>query len=99
MVGFRPIRFGAARATGRIVPTWQVTGTVRHVGFIIPTINLFIFMLMPNRAGVLGCPTIAEPHRIRATAPDNRVATLDIGRMWGSYGRRMAISGETSIYT
>jgi len=86
------VRFGAARAADRAVPTWLVKGTIRDA-FTHQPIPWAVVADDPagrppqyrtdaNYAGVYELLTLAEPHRIRVTAPGYRTTFTAIGRAW-----------------
>jgi hypothetical protein len=86
------VRFGADRAADRAVPTWLVTGTVRSAATREPIPWAVVeddpvgkppsYHTDANYSGAYELLTLAEPHRIRASAPGFRSATVSIGRQW-----------------
>jgi hypothetical protein len=86
------IRFGAARAADRSVPTWQVSGTVRDASTRAgiawarieddPRGNPPFFRADSDQHGVFTLQTLAEPHQVRVTAPGYRLSVVEVGRVW-----------------
>jgi hypothetical protein len=86
------VRFSAARAGDRTVPTWRVSGTVRDAVTHQPVPWALVeddpagqppfFRAEAGYSGVFELVTLAEPHRIRVSAPGYRALWLDIGRAW-----------------
>ena len=73
------VRFGAARVADRAVPTWRVWGVVTDGKGLQPVPWAHIeddpashppyFMTDADQNGLFSLLTLAEPHRIRVTAP------------------------------
>lgn len=86
------VRFGAARAADRSSPTWRVFGTVSDATTHQPIPWAVVeddpagqppfFRADANYKGVFNLVTLAEPHRIRASAPGYGTVFLSIGRAW-----------------
>jgi hypothetical protein len=86
------VRFGAARVTGRTVPTWRVWGTVRDALTHQPIPWAAVeddpagqpplFRVDAEYSGTYELLTLAEPHRIRVSAPGYRPLAVDVGRAW-----------------
>jgi hypothetical protein len=86
------IRFGAARAAERAVPTWQISGIVRNSlsGEPIawasveddPAGRPPFFRADADHAGAYELLTFPEPHRLRISSPGFRPSTVEIGRPW-----------------
>jgi len=86
------VRFGAARAADRSVPTWRVLGTVRSAATHDPISWAIIeddpagqppfYHVDASYSGAFELLTLAEPHRLRVTAPGYRPALVPIGRAW-----------------
>jgi hypothetical protein len=86
------VRFSAARAGDRSLPTWRVWGTVRDAVTHQPVPWAVVeddpagqppfFHADADYSGVYELVTLAEPHRIRVSAPGYRSLFLDIGRAW-----------------
>jgi len=86
------VRFGAARAADRVVPTWRVLGTVRNAVTHDPIPWAGVeddpagkapfYHTDASYSGVYELLTLAEPHRIRVTAPGYKGVIIDIGRAW-----------------
>ena len=86
------VRFSVDRAANRVEPTWKVTGTVRnattHQG--IPWARVEDdpegrppqYQTDAGLAGDYELLTLAEPHRIRISAPGYRSAMINVGRAW-----------------
>ena len=88
----RAVEFGARRASGQVQPTWEVSGIVRNAVTRQPVPWALVEddprgkpPLFHTDAGYLGSfslLTLAEPHRIRVSAPGYRSASAGIGRAW-----------------
>ena len=86
------VRFSAARAGDRSAPTWRVRGIVRDAVTHRPIPWALVeddpagqppfFRADADYSGVYELVTLAEPHRIRASAPGYRPVMLDVGRAW-----------------
>jgi hypothetical protein len=86
------VRFSAERAGDRTVPTWRVSGTVRDAVTHQPISWALVeddpsgpppfFHADADYGGVFQLVTLAEPHRIRVSAPGYRPLTVDVGRAW-----------------
>jgi hypothetical protein len=86
------IRFGAARAAERAVPTWRISGTVRNslTGQPVPWASVEddpggrppFFRTDADHQGVYDILTFAEPHRLKVGSPGYRPATVEVGRAW-----------------
>ena len=86
------VRFGAARAADRAFPTWRVSGTVRDAVTHLaipwalveddPAGRPPFFRADAGYRGVFELLTLAEPHRIRVSAPGYHPLLLNIGRAW-----------------
>ena len=86
------VRFGAARAGDRQLPTWRVWGTVRDAVTQQPIPWALVeddpggrppfFRADAGYDGVFELVTLAEAHRVRVSAPGYRPLTLNIGRAW-----------------
>ena len=86
------VHFTAARAADRSVPTWIVEGVVRDAITHQPIPWAVIeddpagpppfFRADANVRGAFVLSTLAEPHRVRASAPGYLPKLLSIGRAW-----------------
>jgi hypothetical protein len=86
------VRFSAARAGDRSSPTWRVWGTVRDgithqpIPWALveddPAGPPPLFRTDAGYGGDFELVTLAEPHRIRVSAPGYYPLWLDIGRAW-----------------
>ena len=86
------IRFGAARAAENAKPTWKVTGEVRNslTGEPVawakveddPAGRPPFYTADADYRGVFELVTLAEPHRIRISAPGYQEAEVEVGRSW-----------------
>ncbi len=86
------IRFGAARAFDQAAPTWRVSGVVRNsvTRQPIPWATVEddpagqppFFRADADVTGAYELTTLAEPHRVRVTAPGYQTVTVEIGRNW-----------------
>jgi hypothetical protein len=86
------VRFSAERVTDRTAPAWRVSGTVRDAVTHQPIPWALVeddpagqppfFHADADDRGVFDLLTLAEPHRIRVSAPGYRTLSLDIGRAW-----------------
>ncbi|MBS1856262.1 MAG: carboxypeptidase regulatory-like domain-containing protein [Acidobacteria bacterium] len=86
------VRFGAMRAAGAAAPTWRVTGVIRdaRTGEPIPWASVEddpagrppLFRADADIEGRYDLLTLAEPHRLRVSAPGYRTRVLRIGRIW-----------------
>ena len=86
------VRFSAARAGDRSLPTWRVWGTVRDALTRQPIPWALVeddpggqppfFRADADYHGVFELVTLAAPHRVRVSAPRYRPLLLDIGRAW-----------------
>lgn len=86
------VRFGAARAGDRTAPTWRVSGTVRDAVTHQPIPWAAVeddpagrppfFRVDAEYSGTYELLTLAEPHRIRVSAPGYHPLAVDIGRAW-----------------
>jgi hypothetical protein len=105
------VRFGAQRASGQAVPTWRVRGVVRDSQTLepIPWARIEddpagrppLFFTEADYAGSYELLTLAEPHRIRVSAPNYRTAVALVGRTWylwiphGNEGKDLILDRET----
>jgi len=88
----KALNFGAARTADRAVPTWLVRGTVRNAitREPVPWAEVEddpdgrppLYRTDASHSGVFELLTLAEPHRIRASAPGYRQAIVGVGRAW-----------------
>jgi hypothetical protein len=86
------VRFSAARAGDRSLPTWQVSGTVRDALTHQPIPWAVVednpggpppfFRTDAGYGGDYELLTLAEPHRVRVSAPGYHPVTVDVGRAW-----------------
>jgi hypothetical protein len=86
------VRFSAARAGDRSLPTWRVSGTVRDALTHQPIPWALVeddpagpppfFRTDAGYGGDFLLITLAEPHRIRVSAPGYHPVSVDIGRPW-----------------
>jgi hypothetical protein len=86
------VRFSAARAGDRSLPTWRVSGTVRDALTHQPIPWALVeddpagsppfFRTDAGYAGDFLLITLAEAHRIRVSAPGYHPVSVDIGRAW-----------------
>jgi hypothetical protein len=86
------VRFGAARAADRVTPTWRVSGTVRSAATRQPIPWAAVeddangrppfYRTDAGYSGVFELLTLAEPHRVRVSAPGFHTMFIDIGRRW-----------------
>src|SRR5450759_557825 len=86
------VRFSAERVAGRTAPAWRVSGTVRDAVTHQPIPWAVVeddpagqppfFHADADYRGAFELLTLAEPHRIRVSAPGYRSLSLDIGRAW-----------------
>jgi hypothetical protein len=86
------VRFSAARVGDRTLPTWRVSGTVRDAVTHLPIPWALVeddpagqppfFRTDADYSGVFELLTLAEPHRIRVSAPGYRLVLVNIGRAW-----------------
>jgi hypothetical protein len=86
------VRFSAARAGYRASPTWRISGTVRDAATREPVPWALVeddpegqppfFRTDADYRGAFELVTLAEPHRIRASAPGYHPSVLNIGRAW-----------------
>jgi len=86
------VRFSAARAAARTTPAWRVSGKVRDavthqpIPWAVveddPSGQPPFFHADADYRGVFELLTLAEPHRIRVSAPGYSTLSLDIGRVW-----------------
>lgn len=86
------VRFGAARAADCSFPTWRVSRTVRDAVTHQPIPWALVeddpagrppfFRADAGYGGVFELFTLAEPHRIRVSAPGYRPLLLNIGWAW-----------------
>jgi hypothetical protein len=86
------VRFSAARAADRTVPTWRVSGTVRDAVTHQPIPWALVeddpagtppfFRVDADYGGAFELVTLAEPHRIRVSAPGYHPEAVKIGRAW-----------------
>jgi len=86
------VRFSAARAGDRSLPTWRVSGTVRDALTHQPIPWALVeddpagpppfFRTDAGYGGDFELVTLAEPHRIRVSAPGYHSVLVDIGRAW-----------------
>jgi hypothetical protein len=86
------VGFGASRASGRVEPTWQVVGTVRNAVNREPVPWAVVeddpegqppyFHTDATYSGAFDLLTLAEPHRLRISAPGYQTASVQIGRTW-----------------
>ena len=86
------VRFSAARAGDRTSPTWRVSGTVRDAITHQPVPWALVeddpagppplFRTDTGYGGDFELLTLAEPHRIRVSAPGYHTSVVNIGRAW-----------------
>jgi hypothetical protein len=86
------VRFSAARAADRSAPTWRISGTVRDAATREPVPWALVeddpagqppfFRTDADYHGAFELMTLAEPHRIRASAPGYHPLVLNIGPTW-----------------
>ena len=86
------VRFTAARAAERSVPTWIVGGVVRDSDTRQPVPWALVeddpagqppfFHVDADFRGVFSLATLAEPHRVRVSAPGYLRKLIPIGRAW-----------------
>src|SRR5262245_55310400 len=86
------VRFSADRAADRAIPTWRVTGIVRSAATGAPVPWAVVedepagkapfYHTDANYSGAFELLTLAEPHRIRVSAPGFHAASVAIGRQW-----------------
>jgi hypothetical protein len=86
------VRFSAERAADRATPTWRVSGTVRDAVTHQPVSWALVeddpsgqppfFRADADYAGVFELVTLAEPHRIRVSAPGYHPLNVSVGRAW-----------------
>jgi hypothetical protein len=86
------VRFSAARAAARATATWRVSGKVRDAVTHEPIPWALVeddpagqppfFHADADDRGVFELLTLAEPHRIRGSAPGYSTLSLDMGRVW-----------------
>jgi hypothetical protein len=86
------VKFTAARAADRSVPTWIVAGLVldavtrQPIPWAVveddPAGQPPYFRTDANVRGFFFLSTLAEPHRLRASAPGYSTQFISIGRAW-----------------
>jgi hypothetical protein len=86
------VNFGSLRVSGRASPSWQVKGVVkdRRTGLPIPWARVEddpagrppFFSADADREGRYLLLTLAEPHRLRVSAPNYVTTLVEIGRIW-----------------
>jgi hypothetical protein len=86
------VRFSAARAGSNSSPTWRVSGTVRDAVTHQPIPWALVeddpggppplFKTDAGYRGEFELVTLAEPHRIRVSAPGYHPLLVEIGRAW-----------------
>ena len=86
------IRFGAARVTDRLEPTWRVFGSVRNATSGEPVAWAEIeddpagrppfFHTEAGYAGNYSLMTLAEPHLVLIRANGFRPQSMRVGRQW-----------------
>ena len=86
------VNFTAARAADRSVPTWIVNGVVRDAVTRQPIPWALIeddpagqppfYRTDADLRGVFSHSTLAEPHRVRVSAPGYAPQLISIGRAW-----------------
>ena len=86
------VRFSAARAADRSLPTWRVSGTVRDALTHQPIPWALVeddpagsppfFRTDAGYGGDFLLITLAEAHRIRVSAPGYHPVSVEIGRAW-----------------
>jgi hypothetical protein len=86
------VRFSAARAADRTVPTWRISGMVRDAMTHQPIPWALVeddpsgtppfFRADADYGGAFELVTLAEPHRIRVSAPGYHPESVKIGRAW-----------------
>ena len=86
------VRFASARTGMRAAPTWTVAGVVRNslTGAPVPWARVSddpaglppLFHAEADLRGGFELLTMAEPHRLRITAPGYLPATIAVGRRW-----------------
>lgn len=86
------VSFSAARAGDRTAPTWRISGTVRDAVTRQPIPWATVeddpagqppfFRADAGLRGDFEFDTLAEPHRLRISAPGYHPSTVDIGRAW-----------------
>lgn len=86
------VRFGAQRVSGNAVPTWRVRGVVRDAQTREPVPWARVeddpsgrpplYFTEADLRGRFDLLTLAEPHRVRVSAPNYREFTAPVGRSW-----------------
>jgi hypothetical protein len=86
------VKFTAARAADRSVPTWRIDGVVRDAATRQPISWAVIqddpggqppfFRTDADVRGVFLLSTLAEPHRVLVSAPGYAPQAIPIGRSW-----------------
>jgi hypothetical protein len=86
------VGFGASRAAGSVQPTWRVQGTVRNAATRDPVPWAAVeddpggqrpfFRTDAGYSGAFELITLAEPHRLRVSAPGYETAWISVGRAW-----------------
>ena len=86
------VNFGSLRVSGRASPTWRVKGVVKdhRTGLPIPWARVEddpagrppFFSAEADHEGRFLLLTLAEPHRIRVSAPNYVTTLVGIGRVW-----------------
>jgi hypothetical protein len=86
------VRFGASRAASRGTPNWQIRGVVRNAQTHAPVAWAVVeddpsgqppfFHTQADQFGSYDLLTLAEPHRLRISAPGYQPAIVRVGRTW-----------------
>jgi hypothetical protein len=86
------VGFGANRASGKVEPTWRVFGTVRNAVTREPIPWALVeddpggrpplYHIDANYSGSYELITLAEPHRLRVSAPGYQSGSVQVGRAW-----------------
>jgi hypothetical protein len=86
------VGFGASRASGQAQPTWHVLGTVRSAVTHEPVPWALVeddpgdrppfFHTDASYSGSYELVTLAEPHRLRVSAPGYQTILVPVGRAW-----------------
>ncbi|MEO8592154.1 MAG: hypothetical protein ABI759_02430 [Candidatus Solibacter sp.] len=86
------VRFSAARAADRVVPTWNISGVVLDATTHQPIPWARVeddpagqppfFGTDADVRGIFSLATLAESHRVRCSAPGYTPRLLAIGRAW-----------------
>ena len=86
------VRFGADRVSDRSVPTYRITGVVvdaatnRPIPWARveddPAGNPPFYRTDADQNGAYSLLTLAEPHRLRISAPGYRATAVNVGKRW-----------------